>query len=332
MDAKLLARSAALLLGAVAAIQVTCLTAGARQDAPGQNPAASTAPAKKPIAQAQDTIAGMITQPEMLNSRCLVPSLGSGPDHTVQLKNGKYELKTKDDYELVGLSCTAPGVLDKKPAGIGLLVWNTGGSGTWDTFILFKRVKGKVVSTGHFSMGYSGGEVKNLRIDGGNICLDSPNMRAEFTTGNDDIGAADEGKVRPIEQAKIMAAKVWIPPKQFGGDIEQIRLRSGQYVSNDLSCRIATMHKVVVDRTPATIVVGKIMRKGSPAPHVVLFQFRRHEGKVFCDGFYNVRQEMEIAAVRNIRQSDNQPSELQFDGVGIKISPKQFQEPVYTES
>lgn len=284
MDKKLLIRSATLFLGTVAALQITCSSAWAMQELPRQL-----------------SLKAIISKREMLNSRCIVPSFGNAPDYFVQLKNGEYKFKVNNStnqYEEGSLSHTASGVINKQPIGVGLLFWNTGGSGTWNTFILFKRVKGKVKSVGHNAIGYSCGQVKNMRIEGGKVMLDSLEMRADLKNTTNDVGAIDEGnKVKPIEPAQIMQATVSIPFNAFGGDVEEI---------------------------PTRIAVGRVMRKEIPAPLVVFFQFRRYEGKICCDAFYNLGNEYSVNHVSNVRVERDK---VIFDGRGIAIRMSQFQKP-----
>lgn len=70
---------------------------------------------------------------------------------------------------------------------------------------------------------------------------------------------------------QVMQAKVSIPFNAYGGDVEEIKPKIGQNTSKDLSCHITSVHKLIVDGIPTTIVVGRVMKKNfALTPAIIL--------------------------------------------------------------
>ena len=87
------------------------------------------------------TATAAISQEDLRNVKCCLPSLGDGGDSLVQLKD--YEFHS-DEYPFVKLRARATGILEGKPAAVAEVTWNTGGSGNWSTIVLFRRLDGQV--------------------------------------------------------------------------------------------------------------------------------------------------------------------------------------------
>ncbi len=85
---------------------------------------------------------GPITAADVKNARGCLPSLADPPDEMVQFKDGEFK---SQDYPFAKIRATAFGVLDGKPAAVGEVCWNTGGSGNWEVIELFRKKDGKVV-------------------------------------------------------------------------------------------------------------------------------------------------------------------------------------------
>jgi len=83
------------------------------------------------------------------NSRTRVPSLGDGPGNWVQFRNGKG--KETSAVPFAEIKRVAVGTASNKPSGVAHITWNTGGSGYWNTIILYRESKGKITQVGNFS-------------------------------------------------------------------------------------------------------------------------------------------------------------------------------------
>ncbi len=109
--------------------------------------------------------AGGLTVNAVKNARAQVPSMGQGSGQWVQFKNGA-ALKTKA-VPFAEMKTIAVGITGKTPCAVTHITWNTGGSGYWNTLILFKESNGKLAQVGRFN-DYVGStdklEIKENRI------------------------------------------------------------------------------------------------------------------------------------------------------------------------
>lgn len=84
-----------------------------------------------------------ITEKDLLNINCSIPSLGDGPDDQVTFHNGK----SKWGENTGEILCTASGDLNHDGIADGAIVYgyNSGGSGFFTSLLIFLSVKGKPV-------------------------------------------------------------------------------------------------------------------------------------------------------------------------------------------
>ncbi|MBX9688814.1 MAG: hypothetical protein K2X27_19050, partial [Candidatus Obscuribacterales bacterium] len=87
---------------------------------------------------------------EIKNCRACIPSIGQSDDALVTFKNGEFH---SADYPFAEMRAMAFGTLNGKAVAVAELCWNTGGSGNWETILLFARKDGKVVCKGSYTPG-----------------------------------------------------------------------------------------------------------------------------------------------------------------------------------
>ena len=63
----------------------------------------------------------------------------------VSFKDGKYASPSIPSAEMRAM---ASGQLDGKPAVVSEIVWNTGGSGSWEVVALFRESTGQAINQG----------------------------------------------------------------------------------------------------------------------------------------------------------------------------------------
>lgn len=92
-----------------------------------------------------------ISQEQLLNMRCSIPSLGDGPPDEVQFKNGQCSWGENKGQIL----STAVGDLNHDGIADGAIVYgyNSGGSGFFTALIVFLKNKGKIVQLDEITLG-----------------------------------------------------------------------------------------------------------------------------------------------------------------------------------
>lgn len=110
-----------------------------------------------------------ITEKDLLNINCSIPSLGDGPDDQVTFHNGK----SKWGENTGEILCTASGDLNHDGIADGAIVYgyNSGGSGFFTSLLIFLSVKGKPVQLGEISLG-DRSSPKKLTIKNNRLTLD----------------------------------------------------------------------------------------------------------------------------------------------------------------
>jgi hypothetical protein len=168
------------------------------------------------------------------------------------------------------------------------------GWGQWTSFILFERVKGKVVGNRHVSIGYpfNHGQVVNLRLADNKLFFDVKGGPPEFRPANyENMPEVDSNpSMVPIEPQQIMNLNVCVPDEgtltDQDGLTKVIRLKNGVYSSKRLTCRIKKVSKVKIRGELATLATATISYKGR-VPLQGVFKFQRRKGQPFCEGFYS---------------------------------------------
>ncbi len=265
-------------------------------------------PVRKAIGQTASTAVGRpITTKEMLNCVCVIPALFSNPDSSQQMKDGKYKIEDESlknsmhGCEEGDLGSPTSGIMNGKQMGAAYLMWNTGGTQWWTSFILFERVKGKVIGNRHCSIGhpFNKGQVVNLRIADNKLFFDVKNGPLAFRPTNyDNFPERDDNPSKvPIEPQQITNLTVFVPTEDRlnneDGITEPIKLTNGVYKSKALTCRINKVSKVKIQDELATLATATITYKGKVPLHGV-FKFQRRKGKPVCEGFYSACNEYAI--------------------------------------
>jgi hypothetical protein len=285
-----------------------------------------------------------ITQRELLNCDCLVPCLGDGDDTTIRLKDGSYFFK---DESMNGnqhgyLSNIAIGTINGSAAAAGLLIWNTGGSGTWDSILLFKKLKGVAQAVGKYSLGYpanQGSVFQNFRIAHNEVLLDvkhaelAPRINSEvFAADAKDTYLKTATALKPLTSIESSNASLQIPTKDTieKEDFESIniKLTNGSYSSNEVTCKIESIANTKIDKAPITLIALRIQYKSSKAPLAIVYRLRRVKDVATWDALYTLCNTYRFGSVSNLQlTTEDEKLKLDIDGVALNLSD--FQKPSY---
>jgi hypothetical protein len=85
---------------------------------------------------------------QILNGYCCVPNLSYGY-RSIKLKNGEYKVKD----ETVGIHEIVIGQLDHKPVAVAFMSNWTGGSGDFDSLLLYEQRQGRAITVGSYGFG-----------------------------------------------------------------------------------------------------------------------------------------------------------------------------------
>jgi len=286
-----------------------------------------------------------ITTHELLNSNCLIPCLGDGDDTKVRLTNGSYRIKndSMNGCEEGTLSNIATGTINGTVAAAGLLCWNTGGSGNWESILLFKKLHGVAQSVGKYSLGYpanQGSVYQNFRIAHNEVLLDvkhaelAPRIHSEVfeTVDAKDAYLKTASALKPLTSTESSNASLQIPTKdkieREDFDTINIKLINGSYSSEEVTCKIESIVNTMIDNAPITLIALRIQYKNSKAPQAIVYRLRRVKEVATWDALYTLCNTYRFGSVSNLQlTSEDEKLKLDINGVALNLSD--FQKPTY---
>jgi hypothetical protein len=132
---------------------MSCLVAGTV-------PAQATNPAHNKTVAAPTDHAAFRSQ--ILNGVCCVPNMSTGYS-PFRLKNGEYKSKDKNDPNEVDISDILFGKLDGVPVAVAVMSQSGGGSGIFNSLLIYEQRDGKAITVGSYPIG-DRTIVKSLKI------------------------------------------------------------------------------------------------------------------------------------------------------------------------
>ncbi|HEY9712166.1 MAG TPA: hypothetical protein V6C72_01775 [Chroococcales cyanobacterium] len=280
-----------------------------------------------------------IATSELQNFDCVIPCLGDGADYTVHMKNGSYKIKndSMNGAEQGSLSHVTAGTMDGHPVAVGCLNWTTGGSGNWDSILLFRRVNGKIATVGKFSVGYPGNQsagYENFRVLKDRVCFNIKDVDIECTTVSADVPDS-EPKPPALADLDVLNAKIPVMTREKlreqAGDVESVQLKDGKYTKGDLICTINHISHLSLDGKPVTLAAARVEYKGAGAPVLVIYRFRRYEGNPMCDGYYSLCNDYDLKDIARLRLVTNErfqrKGDAGFDVIDATLKSADFQKP-----
>jgi hypothetical protein len=149
----------------------------------------------QPISAAPATL----TKREIENGPFPLPRLSQGYD-MITFSDGHF----KDKETEADINQIAVGSLDNAPAAVGLVIWNTGGTGDWEVLGLYRLVAGKPQCVGWFDL-EDRARVNSVRVANNCVILDwmkhGANDPATFPTVHE-VKKLSAHQFEPVQQAE----------------------------------------------------------------------------------------------------------------------------------
>lgn len=259
-----------------------------------------------------------ITVAEVKNSSICVPSIGQGPGHQIRLKNGAYKMKNDsiNGSEQGNVSSIATGTLSGASAAVGLLTWNTGGSGWWHELLLFRRINGKVSSCEYSDLALTGDS--KFSFSGNTVRCDLNNQSVrlvDFSTYDNSI--YDLKKNAPAFTAQeIMRSSVALLNDH--GTTDKWQLKNGVCQSADLNCRLEQVAIGMYEGAPIAVASAVTNRKDM---RNLIFLYARTGTECTCIGNLQLPDSTLSYKVSGLRINGES---VQYNVVGYSLTKAKF--------